>query len=154
MKHQDMDDFLADDDESVEAAGVPINPYFTPPSNLNGGSDFKSPEEEIIENLQKKNRYNAALRNDSEGGESSSSDDDELEILDPQPMEESEEDEWTKSKRFHAKVKHESKSSTIGSDDDDVFDSDVEITGEKPKAKNPSSARKRVMESSSDEESY
>ena len=151
QKHgQDMDDFLADDDESEgSAAGVPINPYFTPPSNLKSGSDFKSPEEEMIENLQKKNRYKSALRSDSEGGDSSSSDEDELEILDPQPAEESDEDEWTKSKSFQAKVKHKSQS-TNDSEDDNVFDSD----DEKPKAKTPTSARKRVMESSSDEESY
>jgi len=146
---QDMDDFLADDDESEgSAAGVPINPYFTPPSNLKSGPDFKSPEEEMIENLQKRNRYKSALSGDSEGGDSSSSDEDELEILDPQPAEESEDDEWTKSKSFQAKVKQKSQSSNDS--EDDVFDSD----DEKPKAKTPTSARKRVMESSSDEESY
>ena len=148
-----MDDFLADDDESEgSAGGVPINPYFTPPNNLNSGPDFKSPEEEMIENLQKKNRFKSALRSDSEGGESSSSDEDELEILEPQPAEESEEDEWTKSKSFQAKVKHKSQS-TNDSEDDNVFDSDAE-SEEKPKAKTPTSARKRIMESSSDEESY
>mmetsp|Transcript_21168 Transcript_21168/g.32681 ORF Transcript_21168/g.32681 Transcript_21168/m.32681 type:complete len:735 (-) Transcript_21168:57-2261(-) len=156
MKHgHDMDDFFADDDESEGSGVVPINPYFTPPSNLKSGSDFKSPEEEMIEKLQKKNRLKAALRGGSERGESSSSssDDDELEILDPKPAEESEEDEWTKSKSFQAKVKHKSQSSTNDSDEEHVFDSDVEIIEEKPKAKTPTSARKRVMESSSDEES-
>ena len=156
MKHgQDLDDFLAGDDESEESVdGVPINPNFTPPSNLKSVSDLKSPEEEMIEHLQKKNRYKSALRSDSGGESSSSSDDDELEILDPKPTEESEEDDWTKSKSFKAKVKHKSQSSTNDSDDDNVFDSDVEIIEEKPNAKTPISARKRVMESSSDEESF
>jgi hypothetical protein len=161
MKHgQDIDDFIADDDESEESAGgVPINPNFTPPSILKSGSDFKSPEEKLIEHLQQKNRNKSALRSDS-GGESSSSSsssssekDDELEILEPNPTEESDEDDWTKSKSFEAKVKRKSQSSTKNDSDDDVFDSDVKIIEDK-KAKTPTSARKRVMESSSDEESY
>ncbi|KAL7438683.1 hypothetical protein ACHAXM_006566 [Skeletonema potamos] len=161
MKHgQDIDDFIADDDESEESAGgVPINPNFTPPSILKSGSDFKSPEEKLIEHLQQKNRNKSALRSDS-GGESSSSSsssssekDDELEILEPNPTEESDEDDWTKSKSVEAKVKRKSQSSTKNDSDDDVFDSDVKIIEDK-KAKTPTSARKRVMESSSDEESY
>ena len=155
MKHgQDMDDFIADDDESEESGNnVPINPHFTPPSTLQSEPDFKSPEEEIIENLQKKNRYKSTS-NDSKD-ESSSSDDEELEILEPAPSEESEEDEWTKSKSFQTRVKQKSKSSTQESDTENEFDAEVEIIDEKSKVKSPpTSARKRIMESSSDEESY
>lgn len=166
---EDLNDFIADDDEEIEEGddgGVPINPHFTPPSiNLKDPSDFKSPEEEMIANLQKKNRRYKSTYDDSDdasgsgGGKSSSSDEDELEILDPKPTtEESEDDEWTKSKSYSSKVKQKS-AKAVGAknndSEDDVFDDDVEIIEEKPSAsKTPTSARKRIMESSSDEESY
>jgi hypothetical protein len=164
---EDLNDFIADDDEEIEegddGGGVPINPHFTPPSiNLKDPSDFKSPEEEMIANLQKKNRRYKSTYDDSDdagGKSSSSSDEDELEILDPKPtVEESEDDEWTKSKSYNSKVKHKS-AKAVGAknndSEDDVFDDDVEIIEEKPPAsKTPTSARKRIMESSSDEESY
>ena len=163
LKHgQDMDDFIADDDESEEGdvGNIPINPHFTPPSNLMSGSPFKSPEEEVIENLRNKNR-NTSTHDDSDsasGGKSTPSDEDELEILDPKPTEEeSEEDEWTKSKSYNAKVKRrKSRSSTNNDSDDNVPEpeSDVEIIEEKTtSSKTPTSARKRILESS-DEESY
>eukprot|EP00580_Thalassiosira_gravida_P004464 CAMPEP_0201624930 /NCGR_PEP_ID=MMETSP0493-20130528/939_1 /ASSEMBLY_ACC=CAM_ASM_000838 /TAXON_ID=420259 /ORGANISM="Thalassiosira gravida, Strain GMp14c1" /LENGTH=496 /DNA_ID=CAMNT_0048094851 /DNA_START=34 /DNA_END=1524 /DNA_ORIENTATION=- len=161
---KDMEDFIAkegDDEEEGDGDGdaAPVNPNFTPPS---GKRAFKSPEEQMIEHLQKKNKKHPTFDDSSDdssslgagedGGDGSS--DDELEVLPepPQYEEVEEEDEWTKSKMLKAKkarqTNFQSKNDNGGdsSDDDDIFDSDsgkpVQING---------GARKKAIESSDEE---
>mmetsp|Transcript_31199 Transcript_31199/g.65789 ORF Transcript_31199/g.65789 Transcript_31199/m.65789 type:complete len:823 (-) Transcript_31199:108-2576(-) len=164
LKVHDMDDFIAEEgDEEVEdeedegaAAGVPVNPNFTPPDAK--GGDFKSPEERMMEHLQKKNRrkQNFNDSDDSSGksngdNDGASSDDDDLEVLPkPQQYEEVEdEDEWTKSKRFNSAKKAKQNLKSTGdeeSEDDNVFDSDAEKP-KQPKAQmNGVAAGKRVID--------
>jgi hypothetical protein len=172
----DMKDFLADDDEDDgdSAAEVPINPHFTPPTNEAG--QFKSPEEEMVEFLKRKNATRGVAsssedeNNDSDG---SSSDSDELEVLSKEQVEvEEEEDDWTKSKQYKSKkqTRKRSRQNEDDSDDDEVFDANgvapkTPLNGksnhqigsddsdqEKPVAHGNGSARKRIADESSDEE--
>lgn len=165
----DMHDFLADDDEDEEGESVPINPHFTPP--IKEGENLKSPEDEMLEYLKRKNSERGAdssVENSSSSSESEESD--ELEVLSKQEAEEDEEeDEWMKSKQLASKkrAKKRSKGHEGGSDSDDLFDGNGALDTlngnaktigtddsdeEKPPTRRSSgSARKRLAESSDDE---
>jgi len=162
---QDMGDFLAEDGEEEEsgddeegggADGVPVNPNFTPPNAK--GEELKSPEEQMIEHLQKKNRGRPEFddTDDSSSGEENDdgdgSSEEGLEVLPkpPQYEEAEEEDEWTKSKTLKAKKARQSNLKSDegnrdddSSEDDSVFDSNN--NEEKPDGGN-GVARKRVID--------
>jgi hypothetical protein len=177
----DIEDFLADDDEDVESSAVPINPHFTPPTNK--GGQFKSPEEQIVEYLQKKNARSAASssENESKSGsseelevlskdenESESGSSEELEVLSKENIEEEEtiEDGWTLSKQYQPKKQGRRKSKEDDdSDNDSIFDvpqtpinniirkqiGKDDSDDEKSAKRENGSARKRIAESSDEE---
>lgn len=169
----DMKHFLADDEEDEESTGVPINPHFTPPTK--NDENLKSPEEEMLEFLKRKTSQNGAAssseNDDSSSSESGSSSEDELEVLSREEEEqEEEEDQWMKSKGLAAarqKAKRRAKRNETDSDDDlldgigtqetptkdngETFGTD-DSDEEKPSAGKTSSGRKRVAESSDDED--
>ena len=152
LKQHDLGDFIAeegdDDDESEGdvAADLHVNPNFTPSSiDKRGGASFKSPEEQLISHLQKRNSMkkktfdssddDSSNTNNDNDGEDEDEDDDELEILPKPPqyedIEEEEMDEWTQSKLLKAKKAKQGsqESKDTGDDDDDdveLFDSNIE----------------------------
>jgi hypothetical protein len=160
-----MEDFIAEEGEEEsggDIADLPVNPNFTPP-DAKGRGDFKSPEEQMIEHLRKKNRTkmkygssdddSSETSNDKDSGgdynkSSDGSDDDELEVLPkpPQYEEVEEEDDWIKAKLLKTKkAKHGLKTKDDDdSEDADLFDSSSET--DHPKTKVSDSARKRVID--------
>jgi hypothetical protein len=164
-KQHDMEDFIAEEGEEEsggDIADLPVNPNFTPP-DAKGRGDFKSPEEQMIEHLRKKNRTkmkygssdddSSETSNDKDSGgdynkSSDGSDDDELEVLPkpPQYEEVEEEDDWIKAKLLKTKkAKHGLKTKDDDdSEDADLFDSSSET--DHPKTKVSDSARKRVID--------
>ena len=165
----DMDDFLAgESEEESDAEEVPINPHFTPLTK--DRNQLKSPEDEMLEYLKRKNsRKNAAPASEDGISSSEGESSDELEVLSKQGTdEEDEEDEWVKSKQYSSqkKAKRFSKQNDH-SDSDDLFDgndvpetpmnSKIKSLGkddsdeEEPSAPRSSSARKRVVDSSDED---
>ena len=141
---EDVGGFIVgEDDESEVDDGVQINPNFTP--DKDGGAKFKSPEEQVIEHLKKRNSKGKQFdssesgSSESESAKGSTSSDGELEVLEPKDRGYSEvesEDEWTKSKyrKTKAKLKEDS--------DEEVFMED----GVRPvKGRTP---KKRVLDDS------
>ena len=162
-----MGDFIAEeggeeseDDDDDGPAYMHRNPGLTPQSHGDECGSMKSPEDQMIEFLQKKQKTNQQKQsffkrnvngsNNDESSSNSSSSGDELEVLPkPQQYEEvDEEDEWTKSKSLKAKKGQKgmkpTRSSDVDSADSSVFDSDIELV--KPEAKLSGSARKRVID--------
>ncbi|KAL3761312.1 hypothetical protein ACHAWU_010225 [Discostella pseudostelligera] len=158
----DMGDFIAAEGEEEESEeDDDVGPSCLTPHDAHAeGENLKSPEDQMIEFLQKKQKSNRQKQsflkrkaNSSDEGNSSdasSSDDDELEVLPkPQQFEDvEEEDEWTKSKSLKAKKGQMKTKSTSRSDDDsgdaNVFGSDMEVVN--PETKSNGSARKRVID--------
>ena len=150
LKQHDLGDFIAeegdDDDESegAVAADLHVNPNFTPSCKGGGGASFKSPEEQLIAHLQKRNSMknktfdssddDSSNTNNDNNNDDNDEDEDELEILPKPPqyedIEEEEIDEWTQSKLLKAKKAKQGSQESIdtGDDDDDVelFDSNIE----------------------------
>ena len=164
----DMEDFLADDDDEDEDDNhIPINPHFTPPTKE--GEKMKSPEEEMVEFLQRKNsQRGAASSSDNDESSSANYSSEELEVLSRQGAdeeEEEEEDEWMKSKQLAAKKKaiKRAKRHEDSSDSDDPFAQETSMNGsrksigmddsddEKPLVGKSSSTRTRLAESSDEE---
>lgn len=171
----DIEDFLADDDEDVESSAVPINPHFTPPTN--NGEQLKSPGEKMVEYLQKKYTRSAASSSENDEksdvlskdkNESESGSSEELEVLSKESIEEEEEieDEWTLSKQYQPKKEATRKSKeNDDSDDDSMFDAPQtpinnnirkqigtdDSDSEKSAKLEHSSARKRIADSSDEE---
>ncbi len=168
----DISDFIAvegeeegeEEEESVVNDG-PANLHasssLTPEVAHGEEGSMKSPEDQIIEFLQKKQKSNRqkqsfykrkdnSSKKNANSSDESSDDDDELEVLPkPQQYEEmEEEDEWTKSKTLKAKKGKKSMKSSRSSDEDScdasVFDSDVEIVNIETNVNG--SARKRVID--------
>ena len=167
--NDDIEDFLADDDES-DGDHVPINPHFTPPTKE--GENFKSPEDELVEYLQRKNSQRGAASSGSENDGSSSENysSDELEVLTRREVDDEEvEDEWMKSKQLSTKKKatNRTKRNEDTSDSDDPFEGngalETSMNGsrksigmddsddEKPLVGKSSSKRTRLSESSDEE---
>ena len=146
---EDVGEFIVgEDDESEVDDGVHINPNFTPPDK-DGGTKFKSPEEQMIEHLQKRNSKRKQFdSSESDSSESetkgSASSDEELVVLEPKHhgcSEVESEDEWTKSKYLKkVKANHQEDS------DDEVFmEDDVRpVKGGTPK--------KRILDDSESED--
>ncbi|KAL7435462.1 hypothetical protein ACHAXH_006535 [Discostella pseudostelligera] len=159
----DMGDFIAaegeeeeseEDDDDGTACLTPRD------AHGEGSGSLESPEDQMIEFLQKKQKSNkqkqsflkrkANSSDEENSSDASSSDDDELEVLPkPQQFEEvEEEDEWTKSKSLKAKKGQKNMKSTSNSDDDsgdaNVFGSDMEQDNTETKFNG--SARKRVID--------
>jgi len=158
LSGEDMNDFIAGDDESEEEGdALPFNPNFTPP-DMNGDK-FLSPEEQMISTLKMKNRRRRShLGSDASSDSDSSS---ELEVL-PKPQEyeeeEEEEDMWEKGKSIATAKKRKARKrksfksagdSDESSEDEDVFDSDAD---KKPAAKN-GSARKVILDDEDESDS-
>ncbi|KAL3787266.1 hypothetical protein HJC23_004140 [Cyclotella cryptica] len=166
----DIEDFLADEDEDAESCAVPINPHFTPPTNQT--EQVKSPEEKMLEYLQKKNARHAASssENESESEESSV----ELEVLskegsdDEEEEEEEVEDEWTRSKQYKQEARKRSSRNKDESDNDsamfdvpktpinddfrkEIGNDDSDDDDEKPITRVNGNARKHIADSSDEE---
>lgn len=153
---RDMEDFITEEgDESgeeCEGDAVPVNPHFTPPNGE--GESAKSPEEQMIEHLRRKNRGRSAFDNSDDDssslGDGDMSDEDDLEVLPkpPQYEEAEEEDTWIKLKRTK-KARHlthnHSDSSGNFSEDNGVFDAG-DATGRSGLPEANGSARKRVID--------
>jgi hypothetical protein len=170
----DMKEFLASESEEDEAQhdSVPINPHFTPPNKE--GEQFKSPEDEMLEFLKRKNSQRGAASSSENDDSSSSDSSEELEVLSKQGIEEEEEeeeDEWTRSKSLvvaKRKAKRRGKRNNDDSTDDELFESnnanastpngnantfgaEDSDNADEQKPSPCKSARKRVAESSDDE---
>ncbi|KAL7509050.1 hypothetical protein ACHAXN_006073 [Cyclotella atomus] len=170
----DMKEFLASESEEDEAQhdSVPINPHFTPPNKE--GDQFKSPEDEMLEFLKRKNSQRGAASSSENDDSSSSDSSEELEVLSKQGIEEEEEeeeDEWTRSKSLvvaKRKAKRRGKRNNDDSTDDELFESnnanastpngnantfgaEDSDNADEQKPSPCKSARKRVAESSDDE---
>lgn len=169
----DMQYFLADDDDDEESTGAPINPHFKSPTKED--KHFKSPEDEMVEFLKEKNAKSgvaSSTEHSSSYNDSESSDEDELEVLSRQGEEEEEEDDqWMKSKQLpKAKqiAKRRAKRNETDSDDElfdgktkpptptenvnRTFGTDDESDEEKRSGGRSSGSRKRVAESSDEED--